>query len=123
ATGVGSDHADGLQCYSPGSTGVVTVKNTTFKTGGSSTAGYFSADNWRGEHIFENVLFWGGNHGLRINSDGGSSARLKNVYFVRGSFQYAAFQIDVPILQWENVRWVTIENGRLVMGEEIARPR
>lgn len=24
------DHADGLQCYSPGSTGVVTIKNTTF---------------------------------------------------------------------------------------------
>jgi hypothetical protein len=30
ATGGGSDHADGLQCYAPDSTGKVTVKNSTF---------------------------------------------------------------------------------------------
>src|SRR5882762_5568243 len=36
ATGLGSDHADGLQCYSPGSTGTVTVKNSTFKMAGAT---------------------------------------------------------------------------------------
>jgi len=128
ATGVGDDHADGLQCYAPGSNGSVTVRNTTFRTGGSSTAGYFSADNWRGSHSFENVVFWGGNHGLRIPADGGSSVRLKDVYFVRDSFRYGAFLFDVvngkriDIQQWENVRWATIESGRLVPGAEIPRP-
>ena len=49
-----------LECYSPGSTGTVTVKNSTFKMAGATTAGYFSADNWQGSHVFENVLFEGG---------------------------------------------------------------
>jgi hypothetical protein len=128
ATGVGSDHADGLQCYAPGSTGTVTVKNSTFKTAGATTAGYFSADNWGGSHVFENVLFEGGNHGLRIPADGGSSVSLKNVYFVRGSFHYGPFLFDVVngrrinIAQWENVRWASRRGDQLVLGELIQRP-
>ncbi|MEH2588335.1 hypothetical protein V1273_002174 [Bradyrhizobium sp. AZCC 1721] len=128
ATGVGSDHADGLQCYSPGSTGAVTVKNSTFKMAGATTAGYFSADNWQGSHVFENVLFEGGNHGLRIPADGGSSVSLKNVYFVRGSFRYGAYQFDVVngrrinIEQWENVRWASWRGDELVLGDLIKRP-
>jgi hypothetical protein len=59
APGIGSEHADGVQCYSLGSTGTVTVKNSTFKMAGSATAGYFSADNWQGSHVFGNVLFEG----------------------------------------------------------------
>jgi hypothetical protein len=128
ATGVDEDHADGLQCYSPGSTGTVTVKNSTFKMAGATTAGYWSADNWRGSHVLENVLFEGGNHGLRIPADGGSSVSLKNVYFVRGSFRYGAFLFDVVkgqrinIAQWENVRWVSWQGDKLVLGELIPRP-
>ncbi|AMA56736.1 hypothetical protein [Bradyrhizobium sp. CCGE-LA001] len=128
ATGVGSDHADGLQCYSPGSTGTVTVKNSTFKMAGATTAGYWSADNWRGSHVFENVLFEGGNHGLRIPADGGSSVSLKNVYFVLGSFRYSAFLFDtvngrrIRITQWENVRWANWQGDKLVLGQFIPRP-
>jgi hypothetical protein len=128
ATGVDKDHADGLQCYAPGSTGTVTVKNSTFKMAGATTAGYWSADNWRGSHVLENVLFEGGNHGLRIPADGGSSVSLKNVYFVRGSFRYGAFLFDVVngqrinIAQWENVRWASWQGDKLVLGELIPRP-
>lgn len=128
ATGVGDDHADGVQCYSPGSTGTVTVKNSTFRMAGSTTAGYFSADNWQGSHVFENVLFEGGNHGLRIPADGGSSVSLKNVYFVRGSFRYGAFLFDVvngrriKILQWENVRWASWRGDQLVLEGSIPQP-
>lgn len=128
ATGVGDDHADGVQCYAPGNTGTVTVKNSTFKMVGATTAGYFSADDWRGSHVFENVLFEGGNHGLRIPADGGSSVSLKNVYFVRGSFRYGAFSFDVVngrrinIARWENVRWASWQGDQLVLGALIPRP-
>lgn len=128
ATGTDDDHADGLQCYAPGSTGAVTVKNSTFKMTGVTTAGYFSADNWQGSHVFENVLFEGGSYGLRIPPDGGSSVSLKNVYFVRGSFRYGAFSLDVVngrhihIAQWENVRWATWRGDQLVLGALIRRP-
>ncbi|RZN33396.1 hypothetical protein [Bradyrhizobium sp. Leo121] len=128
ATGVENDHADGLQCYAPGSTGTVTVKNSTFKMAGVTTAGYWSADGWQGSHVLENVLFEGGSYGLRIPADGGSSVSLKNVYFVRGSFRYRAFLFDVVkgrrinIAQWENVRWASWEGDRLVLGNLIPRP-
>lgn len=127
ATAVAGDHTDGVQCYAPGSTGTVTVKNSTFKMG-SANAGYFSADNWQGSHVFENVLFEGGNFGLRIPADGGSSVSLKNVYFVRGSFLYGPFLFDavkgkrINIAQWENVRWASWQGGQLVLGDLIRRP-
>lgn len=128
ATGINDDHADGLQCYAPGSTGTVTVKNSTFKMAGITTAGYWSADDWRGSHVFENVLFEGGTYGLRIPATGGSSVRLKNVYFVGGSFRYGAFLFDVvngkriAIEQWENVRWARWQGDRLILGNQIPRP-
>lgn len=128
ATGVENDHADGVQCYGPGFTGTVTVKNSTFKMAGVTTAGYFSADDWRGSHVFENVLFEGGSFGLRIPADGGTSVSLKNVYFVRGSFRYRPFLFDVvkgrriKILQWENVRWASWQGDRLILERLIPRP-
>jgi hypothetical protein len=128
ATGVDNDHADGLQCYGPGSTGTVTVKNSTFKMAGITTAGYWSADDWRGSHVLENVLFEGGTYGLRIPATGGTSVRLKNVYFVRGSFRYGPFLFDVvngrriDIAQWENVRWASWQGDKLVLGPLIRRP-
>lgn len=128
ATGIDKDHADGLQCYAPGATGTVTVKNSTFKMAGSTTAGYWSADDWRGSHVLENVLFEGGGYGLRIPADGGSSVSLKNVYFVRGSFLYGPFMFDavkgrrINIAHWENVRWASWQGDRLVLGDLIPQP-
>jgi hypothetical protein len=122
ATGVPGDHADGWQCY--GSGGNITVRNTTFRMPGAAnaTAGFFAADNWTGVHTFDHVLFWGGPYGLRLNVDGGRSASLNHVYFVTGSFTYAAFLIDIPITSWQNVYWATIVNGKLVVGNPIPRP-
>jgi hypothetical protein len=76
------------------------------------------------------VLFWGdgtGQFGLRIPYDGGSGVSLKNVYFVQGSVG-TPFQFDVvggkriPLLKWENVRWATVQNGKLVLGNLIPKP-
>ena len=121
--GVPGDHADSLQCYGPESTGLVTVNNTTFRAHNDhATAGYFAADNWRGTHRLNNVLFWGGPVGLRLNRDGGAGVYLKNVFFVKDSFKFRPYQINIPILQWQNVRYVSIVNGQLVMGEELPQP-
>jgi hypothetical protein len=126
--GTGSDHADGLQCYSPGSTGVLTVKNTTIRASGAMNAAYFAADNWKGSHVLENVLLWGGNYAFFVPGDGGSSLSLTNVYIMQGASSYGAFRMDVvngqrpTITKWENVRYVTIQNGQLVMGALIPRP-
>lgn len=114
--GQGEDHADGLQCYNPGGTGLVTVKNTTFRAYNvAANAGFWSADGWRGSFVFENVLFWGGPFGLRIHADGysGATAKLKNVYFVRNSFGYGAFDMDINVAQWDNVYYVDIVNGEM----------
>lgn len=128
ATGTGDDHADGIQCYSPGSTGVLSVKNTTIKVTGAMNAAYFAADNWNGSHVLENVLLWGGNYAFFVPGDGGSSLSLKNVYVVEGSTRYGDFRMDIvngkrpTIVKWENVRYVKIQNGQLVMGALIPRP-
>ncbi|MGM4906833.1 hypothetical protein AB8B21_02770 [Tardiphaga sp. 866_E4_N2_1] len=96
---------------------------------GATTAGYFSADDWRGAHVLENVMFEGGAYGLRIPADGGSSVSLNNVYFVRGSFRYGAFSFDVvqgrriDIVHWENVRWVPRQGDHFVVGNPIPSPQ
>jgi len=119
--GVPGDHADGLQCY--GSGGNITVKNTTFRShNNDATAGYFAADGWQGTHTFEDVLFWGGPYGMAIYQAGGVVS-MKNVYFVSGSFGYGAFNFKgVTFSKWENVRWATIVDGKLVAGALIPQP-
>ena len=134
--GVSGDHADSLQCYGPGRSGKITAKNSTFRAYSSNaTAGYFSSDDWRGDHVFDNVLFWGGPYGLRINCDGGNTVSLNNVYFVEGSFQHAGYMLNdgirdygpcggrgVTITKWNNVRNARIENGKLVVGKALPPP-
>lgn len=128
AIGTGSDHADGIQCYSPNSTGTLTLKNSTIKVGGAVNAAYFAADNWKGSHVLENVLIWGGRSGFFVPGDGGTSVSLTNVYFVEGSFVNGPLRMDTvngkrpTILKWENVRYVRIVNGALVMGDLIPKP-
>jgi hypothetical protein len=117
------DHADGLQTYNPGQHGDITVRNSTFRAyNENATAGYFASDDWHGIHRFENVLFWGGPFGLRLHEDGGEGVYMNNVFFVRDSFREAPLRINMPILEWNNVRWVTIEDGELVMGDPISQP-
>jgi hypothetical protein len=124
AQGISGDHADVLQCYGGGGQDNRLTNTTVRAYSSNATAGFFAADDCAGSHYFENVLFWGGPFGLRVNSDGanGGGVYLKNVYFVQGSFGYSPFRIEVPILQWENVRWATIQNGQLVEGATIPRP-
>lgn len=127
AMGVGDDHADGIQCYSPGSTGTLTVKNTTIKVSGAMNAAYFAADNWNGSHVLENVLLWGGQSCFFVPGDGGSSVSLTNVYIMQNTcgtpFRYDTVNGRRPaIVKWENVRYVSIQSGKLVMGTQISRP-
>ena len=130
--GSGDDHADGLQAYSPGSKGVITVRNTTFKTGTTAVnAGFFIADNWTGTIDFDNVVIWGGPYGLRIHPDvgGDNIIKFKNV-FVVGPFTWGGLWVDERtigghknvIQQWDNVREATIKDGKLVPGNLIPKP-
>ncbi|WP_143273012.1 hypothetical protein [Bradyrhizobium canariense] len=129
--GLPGDHADGLQCYDPGKTNTITVRNATFKTynNTNATAGFFYADGLGGSVSFENVLFWGGPYGLRMHPGGMDvTVSLKDVYFV-GPFLYGALLINnagggtMMITKWENVRSATIVNGQLVPGNLIPPPR
>jgi hypothetical protein len=136
--GSGSDHADGIQTYSPGDRGRIIVRNSILKCGlEAATAGLFIADNWTGNIgsedytlDLENVVFHGGPFGLRAHSDSNGDVRiaLKDVFFV-GPFKYKPFLLSgengtqLRIMKWENVRTATISaDGKLVPGSLIARP-
>lgn len=80
AIGIGNDHADCIQCYSPGDIGKLHIKNTTIRAYRTSdvtppqigSQGLFVADNWTGTVICENVVFWGaGNYACHIFPDTG----------------------------------------------------
>ena len=85
-TGVNPDHADGLQMYSPGNRGRVTLTNSYLKTSGSQTSPYFSADNWGGAHVLKDVVLDGGVYSFFIDKTGGTSISLKNVYIIQDSY-------------------------------------
>ncbi|RYH20610.1 MAG: hypothetical protein EON54_26210, partial [Alcaligenaceae bacterium] len=127
-TGTGNDHADGIQAYSPGSTGNLTVTNTAIVSHNqAATAGMFIADNYGGSITLNNVMFEGGPFGLRVAADNQDiTLALKDVYFV-GPFMYDPLLIEevnakIHITQWENVRSATIVNGQLVPGALIPSP-
>ena len=128
-TGVGGDHADGIQAYAPGAVGNVTITNTAIVSHNqSATAGFWSADGYSGTFTFNNVMFEGGPYGLRIAADTGNDyISLNNVYFVKGSFAYDAFLFqenggNIHITEWNNVRYATIVNGQLVPGDTDPSP-
>jgi hypothetical protein len=128
-TGIGSDHADGIQAYAPGGTGNVTITNSAIVShDNAATAGMFIADNYAGTFTFDNVMFEGGPYGLRIASDGPGDiyVAMKDVYFV-GPFEYDALLFQqtgakIHITEWDNVRYATIVNGQLVPGALIQAP-
>ena len=132
ALGVGEDHADVIQAYSPGSRGTLKVYNTAIVTHGvAANVGLFIADNWTGTLDLENVAFIGGgvNFGLRVHPDTGGDniIRLKNVFFIP-PFRYAPFFFanvggNKNIIElWENVRMGTIANGELAAGRALSKP-
>ncbi|HEY8333380.1 MAG TPA: hypothetical protein VIQ05_06255 [Tardiphaga sp.] len=132
ALGVGADHADVIQAYSPGSRGTLKLSNTAIVTHDvAANVGLFIADNWTGTIDLENVAFIGGgvNYGLRVHPDTGGDniIRLKNVFFVP-PFRYAPYLFgDVArrkniIELWENVRMGTITDGRLALGTALPKP-
>jgi hypothetical protein len=126
ATGTGSDHADTIQAYSPGSKGILKITNTCIKAHNTAaTAGLFVADDWTGIIDLNGVVFWGGPYACRIHSGNSSvnTVRFKDVFFV-GPFQWGAYLIDKDsiIEVWDNVRNATIVNGVLVPGNSMPRP-
>lgn len=128
-TGLPGDHADGIQAYSPGDSGNVTITNTTIVSHDqNATSGMFIADQYSGTFTFNNVVFEGGPFGLRIANDSTHDdyVSLSNVYFV-GPFMYDPLLFQevtskIHITEWNNVRYATIVNGVLVPGALIPAP-
>jgi hypothetical protein len=130
ATGIGSDHADVIQAYSPGDCGTIHISNTSIVAHNTAaTAGMFVSDNWTGSISLNNVVFNGGPYGLRLKSGigGDNVIAAKDVYFV-GPFMYKPVLLqDMDghrniVTQWENVRHATIVDGKLVPGRRIPCP-
>jgi hypothetical protein len=131
AHGQGSDHADVIQAYAPGSRGTITVRNSRIVLGttAANNCGLFVADNWTGTIDLQDVVFSGGNYGLRCHPDAGGDniIKLKNVFFVP-PFTYGEYLIGdygrhKNIIQlWDNVRNATIVNGALVPSSVIRKP-
>ena len=124
-TGQGSDHADGIQAYAPGSTGNVTVTNTMIVSHSTAaTAGMFIADGYSGTFTFDNVVFQGGPYGLRIAADTDDIyVSMKDVYFIDTKFLFEEVNANIHFTHWENVRSATIVNGELVPGPSLAPGR
>ncbi len=85
----GADHADGIQAYSPGSRGNLTITNSSIVSHNTAAnAGLFIADNYGGSVTLNNVVFQGGPTGLKIYADDQPiTVALKDVYFV-GPFMF-----------------------------------
>lgn len=131
STGTGSDHADTIQTYTPGSRGgTVHILNTHIVAHTTAaTAGFFTADDWGGTIRIENSIFEGGPYGFWVYSDPGCHVDiyLQDVFFVApfGSGPVLVEGIGsgtFTIQQWANVRNATIVGGVLVPGTLISSP-
>lgn len=134
ASGIDDDHADTLQAYSVGARNAsISVRNFFIEAGTTAaTANFFVADDWGGSIYLEHGIVKGGPFGLRFQSgaDGADiSISLKDVYFVGpfgglgGPFSFEDYNGGShEILLWENVRWATIVDNKLVPGELIPNP-
>jgi hypothetical protein len=114
AIGIGNDHADCIQCYSPGDVGSLHIRNTTIRAYRTSdvmpphigSQGLFVADNWTGT--------------IHIN--------FRNVFFV-GPFQYGPYNIHgagghrIIVDRWDNVCNATIVGGTVVAESPLAAPQ
>jgi hypothetical protein len=131
------DHADAWQNYRPGigpNDSTITLKNSHLrcpvKDGEPGNAAFFTADDWMGNIILEDVFLSGGGYTLRLHGDGASTVKLKNVYIEKDSWVFGPLSMppwpgpnDLPtILQWENVWIAELVNGKLILVQEIPRP-
>jgi hypothetical protein len=131
AKGTGDDHADTIQAYAPGSRGTIAVSNTSIVAHTTAaTAGLFVADDWTGTIELTDVVFQGGPFGLRVHPDygGDNILKLRNVFFVEPfgyhPYEFGNYGGHRNIFEvWENVRYATIVNGKLVPGNEIPKPK
>lgn len=119
------DHGDGIQVYSPGSTGTFLLRNSTVRwTTSNATAGFFIADNWQGTVVIENSVFISGPFGIHFYADVGTlNVYFKNVCFV-GPFTWTGVALDnvsgqIQVRQWDNVRNCTLNGTTLTLGSEI----
>jgi len=134
ALGIGTDHADTVQHFSPYEVdAVVVVQNCHIRAHTTAaTAGYFIADWWSGSVSFENVIFQSGPHGSKIHSDTDCHLDLsfKNCFYVgpfvndydNVAFIFAEYGGTITFVKWENVREATIVDGVLVPGAVIPQP-
>lgn len=132
--GMGDDHADVIQCYHPNNspTAKMNIRNTTIRAYDSSaTAGIFVADAYALDLTLEDVMFWGGPFGLRFHTDERpGTVSLNNVCFYGTGDNDHSFRSDPflfnpyppEIVEWNNVYWCTIEDGKLVKHGEIPKP-
>lgn len=140
------DHADGLQGFAgaPGGQVNLNVTNTCFRSysdteaqsiyGGFSigSAGFFWADNMRGNITLNNVLIWGGERGIDIYADTGTTTiNFQNVYIASSpngtpwsghDYDIRATGGTLTVANWTNVRAATVVGGVIVPGSLLPSP-
>lgn len=137
ATNPTETHADGvqLQWLVPGrdtpAGGVVNLRNSMIIIGGDFvTAGFFCADGWHGRINISDCVFqtWA-QYGLRLHADvtGNIDLYMQNVYFDTKEFAISGRLLNygggvINIMQWDNVRFCTVDNGVLTLGALIPQP-
>jgi hypothetical protein len=139
------DHADGMQTFcgpAPGPT--IKVTNTCFRSYDTAEAaatygaGFIGSDAFFGDDgssytlIFDNVLILGGDRGVAVHADSGTTIHVNwnKVYFVPTNVNsFNGFVIDfvktpgtLIIDNWTNVYNATIVNGVIIPGSSIPSP-
>ncbi len=130
AIGIGEDHADTLQAFSPGSRGgIIEVTNSYLECGGAQNGAFFVADNWGGTIIIRNSVLKGGNYGLFVYSDPTCHIDIycEDVYFV-GPFGFGPVSVagigggTYTIQQWDDVVNASIVDNTIIPGSLIPSP-
>lgn len=144
--GFGLDHADGVQGYSGagGDSVNVTMTNSCLRSYSDAEAisvygpsaigsgGWFWADGMRGTITLNNVVIWGGQRGMAIYADTGTTTiDFQNLYFVPSppgsgwdgyDYDIRATGGTLTVARWSNVRAATIVGGVIVPGALLPSP-
>ena len=127
-----NDHADGWQNYAPGEGPDTTcyIKNTHVRLAlnGTENAAIWSANNFMGNIVLENVYLHGGLFALRVPGDGATNLSVKNLYIEQNSYRWEPIRFDyatnrhVNILQWENVWLVNLSGTTMNLVQQLTNP-